>query len=92
MIKVLGKFLYTWVPVSVLVRLLGPPPMDSYSVQLCIRTFVPKSLDICTCTDTEAIRNLVCGVLDIRTKNFDSLIIRLAICTILWGPGIRTIV
>ncbi len=24
-------------------------------------------------TDTEAIRNLICGVLDIRTKSFDSL-------------------
>ncbi len=47
--------------------------MDSLSVQLGIRTFDLKSLGIRTCTDTEVIRNLVCGVLDIRTKNFDSL-------------------
>ncbi len=65
--------MYTGVPISVLVRLSGPPPMDSLSVQLGIRTFDLKSLGIRTCTDTEAIMNLVCGVLDIRTKIFDSL-------------------
>ncbi len=65
--------------------------MDSLSVQLGIRTFDLKSLGIRTCMDTEAIRNLVCGVFDIRTKNFDSLTAWLAICTIcLRGPGIRT--
>jgi hypothetical protein len=42
--------------------------MDSLSVQLGIRTFDLKSLVIRTCTDTETIRNLICGVLDIRTK------------------------
>ncbi len=55
----LQTLVYTGVPISVLVRLSGPPPMDSLSIQLGIRTFDPKSLGIRTCTDTEAIRNLV---------------------------------
>jgi hypothetical protein len=80
---------YTGVLISVLARLSGPPPMDSLSVQLGIRTFDPKSLGIRTCTDTEATRNLVLFFFG-TIFHFVWIPGPVGICP--WGPNIRTFV